>query len=312
MLEVSIIIPSHRPKLIHNTCKKILELNEIDKCEIIVVTDYETSMLENEFPKIHWFNINKLSISAKRNFGISKSNTSTLAFLDDDCLPEKDWLTTGLNYIKMNPDIIGVEGQTLIENSNKVTSKLQRFKRLEKPGFRTNNIFYNKSALEKINFFDERFEFQREDTDLAFSLLEKGYNIGYSNEQRVTHIFRKNGKWDLLKNYVNRRYDPLLHKKHPLNYRKQIKTPITKSALFSLLVYIIVAIISLIYPSLLETIVLLGASILTFSFLLFNRSTLKTNLLQLLIEFISFLIAPFVLWGALLYGSWKFGNLLLF
>lgn len=312
MYEVSIIIPSHRPNIISSTCKKILKLSNIDKCEVIIVTDYETCTFENEFPTFKWFNIEDFSIPAKRNYGINKSKAEIIGLMDDDCLPEENWLIEGLTYLQNNPNCIGVEGQTTIEPINKETSLLKRFKRLETPGYRTNNIFYRKSALYEVALFDERFKFQREDTDLAFSLLEKGFKIEFSEQIRVTHLFRKKEYWDLLKNYFNRRYDPLLHKKHKNKYREHIKTPITKAALFVLLLYIVTSLSFFSYPISSTIILAISSSCLLVGFFTSCKSKLGTNPKEILIEFASFLFAPFVLWGALIYGSLRFKHLLLF
>lgn len=230
MVEASIIIPSHRSEIIIKICQKVSELEGLENSEVIIITDYNTSEFNKQYPNFKWININDLSIPAKRNHGIKHSSSEIIALIDDDCLPNKNWLQEGITFLKNNSQYIGVEGETSIESNSENSALLKRFKRLESAAYRTNNIFYQKSALKEIGFFDERFKFQREDTDLAFSLLEKGFKISFSEKIKVTHLFRRKEKWDLIKNYYNRRYDPLLHKKHKKNYRHHIKTPITKSA----------------------------------------------------------------------------------
>lgn len=312
MFKASIIIPSHRENLIISTCENLLKVKEIEKCEIIVVTDYKVSKYEKTFPQIKWYNINQLSIPSKRNFGIQKSSSEILGFLDDDCLPENSWLLEALSFLEKNLDCVGVEGQTSIESSKSKSAHLSRFKRLEKAGYRTNNIFYRKSSLEEIGLFDERFKFQREDSDLAYSLLSKNYKIGFSTKIVVTHLFRQKEKWDLLKNYFNRRYDPLLHKKHPILYRRHIKTPITRSAFILLNLYIATILSSFISPTLLPISLLICFIFILVGFLLSGNSVKGSNLIIIATEFISYLIGPFVLWGALIYGSLRFKHILLF
>lgn len=312
MFEASIIIPSHRSEIIQKTCKKISELKSLEQSEVIIVTDYNTIEFEKEFPNFKWFNINNFSIPAKRNYGIKKANSEILAFMDDDCLPNKDWLQQGINFLKNNSTAVGVEGQTSIEFNNENSALLKRFKRLEKAGYRTNNIFYRKSALIEINLFDERFKFQREDTDLAFSLLEKGFKIEFSDQIKVTHLFRKKDRWDLLKNYYNRRYDPLLHKKHKCNYRNHIKTPITKGATATALLYIASIVIAFLFPTHSLLAFLIAFSLIFILFIASGTSLKSRNIFMAIPEFLSFLIAPLILWYALTYGSLRFKNLLLF
>lgn len=312
MAKISIIIPSHRENIIRSTCRKLLTLENINQCEVIIVTDYNTDKLQSEFSTLQWYNIDNKSIPAKRNFAIKKSSAPIVAMMDDDCLPEQNWITEGLNYLKNNPDIVGVEGQTSIESSNPKLAHFKRFKRLEKPGYRTNNIFYRKSALEEIDFFDERFEFQREDTDLAFSLLEKNLNIEFSENIKVTHLFREKEKWDLLKNYYNRRYDPLLHKKHSKNYRKYIKSPVTKSSLYVLAIYIFFIFTLFIYYAFSPLFTAITFSFLISGYFISHKNTSIKHPILTITEFISYLLSPFVLWGALLYGSLRFKHFLLF
>lgn len=312
MFNASIVIPSHRPHLITRTCESIQSLIGIDKCEVIIITDYDTQAFQEKYNTFTWININEKSIPAKRNRGIKECSSEIIGFLDDDCLPESTWLTEGLAYLTNNRDICGVEGLTTIENTELKSAHLKRFKRLEKKGYRTNNIFYRKEALEKVNFFDERFSFQREDTDLAFSLLDNNFKISFSDKIKVIHLFRKSEKWDLLKNLYNRRYDPLLHKKHKKRYRDHIKTPVTRSTIFVMSIYLLLLIaINTNYLNRIHVFSTLTLLLCLGYFKSFGIVSLKEPV-KFLINLMSFLISPIVLWGALIFGCLKFRNLLLF
>tara|TARA_B100000767_G_scaffold273534_1_gene303962 strand:+ start:40128 stop:41093 length:966 start_codon:yes stop_codon:yes gene_type:complete len=99
--------------LIISTFKREKQLNEIIESlakqlknnlnlEIIVCDSgsHYNSIIFNNFKKnltIRYFDIKKNILSAKRNFGIFKAINSYIILLDDDCIPEQDFLE---HYVK--------------------------------------------------------------------------------------------------------------------------------------------------------------------------------------------------------------------
>jgi glycosyltransferase involved in cell wall biosynthesis len=223
---VSVIVASHREQFVEELVSSFDALDsESVPMEIIIVADYPIEHYRDTFPHIRWIHVPDISISAKRNRGIENAKGSICAFIDDDCRPSGKWLSRAVAFLDDHPDMAGVEGMTSIASTDTREGSYREFKRLEKRGYRTNNIFYRRDILLSVNMFDERFTVQREDVDLAYAILESGQCIGYSTELKVEHQFRKNEKWDLLKNCINRRFDPLLYKKHKRLYRQYIRTP---------------------------------------------------------------------------------------
>ncbi len=304
---VSIIVPSHREPYIEDLISSCNDtVWESVPVEIIIVADYPVDHLENTYPHVRWLHVPDKSISRKRNAGITAARGTICAFIDDDCRPAEKWIVHAVAYLNNHPDMIGVEGLTEIVAEDIRAGAYKEFKRLEKRGYRTNNIFYRRETLLVVNMFDERFTVQREDVDLAYSLIEAGHSIGYSSDIHVAHRFRKNEKWDLLKNCINRRFDPLLFRKHKQLYRKQIGMPYPPNILMVFIAHLLL-IGSII--SLSNTLVLFAA----IDFCIIVAATTRraglpfvNNPIQWVREFISFLISPFVLFGALLYGSIRF------
>lgn len=304
---VSVIVSSHRKELIEGLVSSLGDaMVESVPVEIIVVTDYNPDRYRKENPHVRWIYIPDKSISKKRNKGIVSAKSNICAFIDDDCTPDETWIIKAVTFLENHPDLVGVEGLTTIEKCDRKGGAYREYKRLERQGYRTNNIFYRRKALLDIKMFDERFTVQREDVDLAYSLIEAGYSIGYSREIKITHRLRKDEKWDLLKNCVNRRFDPLLHAKHKKLYRHYIGTPYPRGITLILLAHLFLVFGIKVSSRYIFLFAVIDALII---FLFTIRRTGPPSInatVQWFREYISFALSPVVILGALLYGSIRF------
>jgi glycosyltransferase involved in cell wall biosynthesis len=306
---VSIVIASHREDCI----KKCLEgfTGSVAACvafEIIVVCDYGHERVSKKFPGVHWIYHSARSISEKRNVGIISSSGGIVGFIDDDCIPMQGWIERACGYLENNHSLAGVEGRTIVEENYRYSYPVKEFKRLEKRGFRTNNIFYRKVVLESVGGFDERFTVQREDADLAFSIMEKGLDIGYCPDINVMHRHRDGEPWDLLKNCRNRMFDPLLYKKHPASYRRWIGSPLTPAINIMAITHIAAVVFCIcgtgfIVAAITDAAVAIALSVRR------NNSNLR-HLTQLFFDAVSYFLSPFVLMSSLMLGSIKFKKIL--
>lgn len=309
MLVTSIIIASHRVDYISGVLIPLCEAAPgTGLYEIIVVTDYPNGQFQIKYPMVKWFYTNNKSISVKRNIGIKQARGELIAFIDDDCIPDLQWVNEGTTYLRIHRDCAGVEGFTSIEKSSQISPSNINYKRLEKPGFRTNNIFYKKTIIEEIGGFDERFSVQREDMDLAFRILKKGFKIDYSTAIRVVHRLRKGEWYDHLKSCWNRRFDPLLYRKHRKLYRKHICSPFPPSLLLLFIGYILI-ILTWDYPVLFKCTVFSSMSVLSGS-VIKRVSKARKRIVLILREVLILLIAPIVLFVALFYGNIRYRSFL--
>lgn len=227
---MSIVVGSHRPESAARLAERLSMLVHRDSAvEAILVTDYSSATLAARFPSLKWLYVNDYSIPRKRNAGLAFATGRCVGFTDDDCLPQEDWIDQARNFLDSHVECCAVEGHTIIEIPQIGGNSLREFKRLERPGYRTNNIVYRRETLEKAGGFDERFYVQREDLDLALTVIEHGGTIGWCDTMRVQHEYRHNEPWDLLKNCWNRRFDPLLYRKHPDGYRRMVGSPVPRS-----------------------------------------------------------------------------------
>ncbi len=320
-IDLSVVIASHRREYISYCLLAVRKaLENVKRSELIVVCDYTPGTLAHRFPDVEWHILREKSIPAKRNAGISHARAPVVGFIDDDCRPEPSWAKNALTCLWENPDAAGVEGATTIESTHCKSAAIAEYKRLEKKGYRTNNIFYRKKILRMCGMFDERFAFQREDMDLAFTILHLGLEILYRNSIRAKHIVRSGEPWDLLKNCWNRRYDPLLFKKHPEEYRRYVRSPVPPG--IGVLSFSCLAGLSTIcgkFGSLLRLPRPLRFHLSAAVHLLLLAAiaarklrSADSRIVGSITLLVAYAVSPFVLFFALFYGSCKYRKLLLF
>jgi glycosyltransferase involved in cell wall biosynthesis len=301
--KTSVIIASHRLNMVERLLDSIL-VQEHESCsfEVIIVTDYANGPFQQKYPHFEWLYLADGSISIKRNAGARIARGEYLAFIDDDCIAMPDWIARGSEYLDTHPETAAVEGFTSIASTPAESSAATReYKRLERPGYRTNNLFMRMAAFNNAGGFDERFSVQREDIDLCFTLLEQGGKIDFCRDIRVTHRFRAGEQWDLLKNCWNRRFDPLLFKKHPKLYRKYAGFPLPPSQIPILLLHGLL-VISLGRKRLPFIIASTNAVLIT-ALGIRRTGTRPFSLSKLKFEMLQLAIAPLVVIAALVYGT---------
>ncbi|MCU0609351.1 MAG: glycosyltransferase family 2 protein, partial [Chitinispirillaceae bacterium] len=144
---VSVIIASHRAVFIGELLAGLdKQADPHPAFEVIAVCDYDPAAIKTGFPEVTFIYHNDRSISAKRNRGVRAARADIVAFIDDDCVPSANWIAAGIAHLAANPISAGVEGLTTIENTGNLPPSARDYHRLERPGYRTNNIFYRLHA----------------------------------------------------------------------------------------------------------------------------------------------------------------------
>jgi len=127
------------------------------------------------------------SASFKRNECARCAQGDILAFTDDDCMAHHDWITAAVPLFRA-AEVGGVEGAVEIPAPDRLTLTYRRSLRLSLPGgYQTCNMFYRKSVFEECGGFDLTFPYYLEDTDLAYTVLERGYKIPFAADAAVSH-----------------------------------------------------------------------------------------------------------------------------
>lgn len=160
--------------------------------------------------------------AAARNAGLRAASGEIVAFTDDDCIPAADWLDCGVKAILSGAD--GVSGRVIVPVPTEPTDYEREQLGLARSEFITANCFYRRSALEAAGGFDERFTLAwREDSDLYFTMLERGYMLVRSPDPVVVHPIRPVRWGESLRQQRKSRFNALCYKKHPQLYTKHFR-----------------------------------------------------------------------------------------
>ncbi|MEM4598749.1 MAG: glycosyltransferase family A protein [Candidatus Diapherotrites archaeon] len=221
---ISVVIPTHkRPESLSVALDAILnQTYPKKKYEVIVVSDTQDDTLhivEKKFRKkgVRFYRIENKCCDAKRNFGIKKAKGEIIAFTDDDCIPDSDWLENLGAAFRKNKDAAGVEG--LIYSNYKHLYE-QAPENLTGKKYISANYAFKRSVLIETKGFDERYCYFAEDTDLGFKVISAGYNIVFDPKVRVFHPAKKISPLQIIKNLHMVRNNLLLHKKFPKLFKE--------------------------------------------------------------------------------------------
>lgn len=186
MIIISVVIPTHNRKNLLSNCLNTLFQQSFlrSQFEIIVCDDGSTDGTKEVVKNLQkkYSNLKLLTqlhggVSKARNLGIKKARGEIIAFTDDDCLPQKDWLKQIANMFQENPKILGVEGKTLTypDLVNPFTNQIVN---TQGNGYQTCNIAYQRKILRKVGGQDEHFRYTHcDDVDLALRVLKYGQII---------------------------------------------------------------------------------------------------------------------------------------
>jgi len=232
---ISVIIPTYNRKDMLEGCLKSIfsqDYNTKDY-EVIVVDDASsdgTSSIVKIMAKKHKNlrlirNRQNMGPAYSRNRGIKKSRGNIIAFTDDDCSVDNDWLRSIKITHKNFPQEYGIGGKII---GSEIKSPISRFRTFQidyslkknKLGERhvryipTCNVSYKKSVFKKIGFFDETYRYS-EDIDFNMRLEKIGRPICFNEDITVFHRYQRTLKKFLNVSFSYGRFIPRIKKKYP-------------------------------------------------------------------------------------------------
>ena len=226
---LSIVIPSYNSEKLLSRCINALENQSAKKAffEIAIADDGstdETLEMLGAFKSrselnLQWTNIKNSGPATARNTGVSISSGKWIGFLDADVIPHPDWVETALELIRDNPNAGAFEGRTKVTQRGRATPFTHQTENYEGGRYLTCNLIVRKNLAHFHQAYKIPF---REDTDLAFSILESGYTIIFSSKLVVEHPPLKpsySRPFFLAQRYY---YDGVLARRFPSRYHKEL------------------------------------------------------------------------------------------
>ena len=320
-MDFSIIVPTHQRKAKLTALLKSLEAQSFDKKNfevIVVATDKDPAFevvqnnkwdLSIQITTVPKDPTNGRSASIKRNYGVQLAKAPWIGFIDDDCIAHGDWIKNAAGLAQSGCK--GIEGHTHIPEPEKPTLTYKGMQRLSRPGgYQTCNMFYNKEAFNSVGGFDPNFPFYLEDTDLAWSIIEKGGKIAYCSEVKVEHPSIGSQPKRLLDNAKRMRLHPYLLKKHPNSYKSSGMRPYPR-AYFIFLFFDLAILLSVLDLNIQALLGLLGLKVFLtglYTYRLFRGLSYSRK--EWLDTFAFTLICPIVGFFQLMRGNFEQGTLL--
>jgi len=209
---VSIVINTlNRAALLRKTLDSFSWLN-YDAFEVVVVngpsTDDSEAVLSEFSGKIKHGRCPEANLSMSRNIGINMASGDVIAFIDDDAIPEPEWLAQAI--AAFDSDDVGAVGGRVFDPSGyefqyqySTATRLgnANWRRTEAtpeyclpftyefPYLQGTNTFFRSDVLRKIGGFDEEFEYYLDETDVCLRMVDAGYLVRQLHNAYVHHKF---------------------------------------------------------------------------------------------------------------------------
>ena len=166
--------------------------------------------------------------AAARNVGWRRARAPWVVFLDDDVVPDPDWLTLlAADLDDLRPEVAGSQGRVRVPlpADRRPTDWERNVSGLERAHYATADMAYRRSVLEELGGFDERFRRAfREDADLALRALDAGYTL-VQGRRRADHPVGPSSFWTSISLQAGNRDDVLMRLLHGRKWRERAGAP---------------------------------------------------------------------------------------
>ncbi|HWF52703.1 MAG TPA: glycosyltransferase [Solirubrobacteraceae bacterium] len=195
---VSVLICTYNgARTLGETCAAVSRLDYPD-VEVIVVDDGSTDdsarIAEHYGSRV--ISTDNRGLSSARNTALAAATGEIVAFLDDDAMPDPDWLTylvdtfARTDFAAVGGPNLPVPGDGAVADAvaaapgNPIHVLVGDREAEHIPGC---NSAFRTSALREIDGFDPQFRTAGDDVDVCWRLQDRGWRIGYSPAAVVWH-----------------------------------------------------------------------------------------------------------------------------
>lgn len=210
--KVSIVICTYnRADFLKRTLKSLKRL-KYDNFEVVIVngpsTDNTKTVIERFGGNVKYLENPERNLSISRNIGIEASAGDIIAFIDDDAIPDPDWLNDIVSLY--TDDSIGGVGGVVYGPGDTHTQfdggyvdfwgdadvHVKDSNHNDPAGTKYNmmlgtNCTMSKKALEAVGGFDEYYEYYHDESDLCLRVVRAGFKILNHPRAIIHHEFAK-------------------------------------------------------------------------------------------------------------------------
>jgi GT2 family glycosyltransferase len=214
---IAVVVPTHQRRDRLARLVRALEQQTLprDQWEAVIVDDCSTDGTQDALEELARTTPLDLRVARTphqagpalaRNIGWRIARAPIVAFTDDDCTPDPEWLAAGVAAFGA-PSTGIVQGKTVpaIDREHiDWTIRIVVREVLEpSPWFEGCNLFIRRDALEQCGGFDEGIAWFGEETSLAWSILDAGWGRGWAPDAQIRHdVEERSLRWHLRSHYL--------------------------------------------------------------------------------------------------------------
>ena len=133
-----------------------------------------------------------------RNIGIRAARAKIIAFTDGDCIPDPDWLATGLSQIEaLDADILAGAITVPVDRQPTIASLVDIATFFDQEEFAARgfgagaNLWVRRSVFDRYGLFDERLGMYGDEEEFCQRATSGGARLIYAPEVHVAHTPRR-------------------------------------------------------------------------------------------------------------------------
>ena len=230
---ISVVVCTHNGAAHLESCLRACCALDYPDFEVLVVDDGSTDQtpeLAARFPEVRYLRQEHGGLSNARNYGADAATGELVAYTDDDCQPDVDWLfwiarcfdhpkagAAGGPNLPPSPESLQ---EAIVASATGAPSHVlsEDLRAEHLPGC---NLVVRRKALEEVGGFQPQFLAAGDDVDLCWRLLDQGWELVFAPPAFVWHRRRTSIVRYLKQQSGYGRAEALLFAVHPGRFRNE-------------------------------------------------------------------------------------------